>query len=139
MKLYIEKLKIKNDVIFTGKVPHEEIKRFYSIIDIFILPCLNIRVNRLVTPLKPLEVMAMGKVLLASDLPALKELIIPNISGDLFEAENAKALAIKIEEYLKNTDKVNKLKQAAREYVVNNYSWFEIIKKYNSIYEKLIN
>ncbi len=138
LKNYSKILNIKKDVIFTGMVPYEEVNNYYSIIDIFVIPRLNTRENRLVTPLKPLEVMAMGKVLLASDLPALNELIKHNISGDLFKVENSKALAIKLEKYLKTPEKAKMLKQSAREYVVNNYSWSEIVKKYIPIYDKLL-
>ncbi len=138
LKDYSKILNIKKDVTFTGMVPYEEVNNYYSIIDIFVLPRLNLRINRLVTPLKPLEVMAMGKVLLASDLPALNELIKQNISGDLFKVENSKALAIKLEKYLKTPEKTEMLKQSAREYVVNNYSWSEVIKKYIPIYDKLL-
>jgi len=138
LKDYSKILNIKKDVIFTGMVPYEEVNNYYSIIDIFVIPRLNLRLTRLVTPLKPLEVMAMGKVLITSDLPALNELIKQNISGDLFKVENSKALAIKLEKYLKTPEKAEILKQSAREYVVNNYSWSEIVKKYIPIYDKLL-
>ncbi|TKJ24115.1 MAG: hypothetical protein CEE43_00090 [Promethearchaeota archaeon Loki_b32] len=138
LKDYSKILNIKKDVIFTGMVPYEEVNNYYSIIDIFVIPRLNLRLTRLVTPLKPLEVMAMGKVLITSDLPALKELVKQNISGDLFKVENSKALAIKLEKYLKTPEKAEILKQSAREYVVNNYSWSEIVKKYIPIYDKLL-
>ena len=138
LKDYSKILNIEKDVIFTGMVPYDEVNNYYSIVDICVIPRINLRENRLVTPLKPLEVMAMGKVLLASDLPALNELIKQNISGDLFKVENSKALAIKLEKYLKTPEKAEMLKQSAREYVVKNYSWSEIVKKYIPIYDKLL-
>ncbi|MFX1463504.1 MAG: glycosyltransferase family 4 protein [Promethearchaeota archaeon] len=138
LKSYIRKLKIENNVIFTGKVSYEDIKKYYSIIDVFVLPRLDTRVNRIVTPLKPLEVMALGKLLLASDLPALKELVIPKVTGDLFEPENSKMLANKLEYYLRNLDKIDELKNNAREWVLKNFDWSEVVKRYIPIYEELI-
>ncbi len=135
---YSKKLNIDKDIIFTGMVPYEEINNFYSIIDIFVIPRINSRENRLVTPLKPLEVMAMGKVLITSDLPALKEFVVQHISGDLFKVGNSKALAIKLEKYLSNPEKAETLKQSARKYVVNNFSWSDVVKKYIPIYDKYL-
>ena len=108
---YSIRLNIEKDVIFTGKVPYNEINKYYSIIDIFVIPRLNLRENRLVTPLKPLEVMAMEKLLFASDIPALRELIKHNISGILFETENERNLAESIEKYLINEEEIFKLQK----------------------------
>jgi len=138
LKIIAKKLKINNYVKFLGPVPNSEIDDYYSILDICIIPRLNIRVNRLVTPLKPLEVMAMGKVLLVSDLPALKELVKPDLSGELFETENSEDLADKIMKFIINPEETNRLGQSARKYVENNYSWQKIIKKYISLYESLL-
>lgn len=138
LKIITKKLKINNYVKFLGPVPNSEIDDYYSILNICIIPRLNIRVNQLVTPLKPLEVMAMGKVLLVSNLPALKELVKPNISGELFETENSEDLADKIMKFIINPEETNRLGQSARKYVENNYSWQKIIKKYISLYESLL-
>ncbi len=37
------------------------------------------------TPLKPLEAMALGKAVLASDLPPMRELISQDVTGLLFQ------------------------------------------------------
>ncbi|MGV9199492.1 MAG: glycosyltransferase family 4 protein [Promethearchaeia archaeon] len=137
-KRFIRKSSIKDDIIISGIVPFNEIKKYYSIIDIFVIPRLNLKVNRLVTPLKPLEVMAMEKLLIASDLPALREQIIPKVSGVLFEPENPTALSKKLEYYLNNQDKLERIGKNARDYVKKHYEWKKIVKKYLPIYEKLM-
>ena len=102
LKKMVADLKLDNNVLFVGKIPHQDIKKYYSISDMIVIPRINIRVTRLVTPLKPLEAMAMGKIILTSDLPALRELVKPGVSGDLFQAENPEDLAKKIVLYLKD-------------------------------------
>ncbi len=134
-----EKLNIKKNILIIGKIPNSRIQEYYSILDICIIPRLNLKVNRLVTPLKPLEVMAMGKVLITSNLPALRELVKPKISGILFEAENHQDLSEKILEVLNDENKRNNLGKSARQFVEDNYDWKIIIKKYFSIYQELIN
>lgn len=137
LNILIEKLSIKKNVLFLGKIPNSEIENYYSIIDIIIIPRLNLKVNRLVTPLKPLEAMAMGKVLIVSNLPALRELVKSKISGILFQPENSQDLAGKILEYLIDQDARNHLGKRAREFVKNKFNWKIIIKEYISLYKKL--
>ena len=71
-------------VLFTGRVPHQEVNDYYSLIDVFVCPRLKMRLTDLVTPLKPLESMAMGKAVLASDVGGHKELIDNERTGMLF-------------------------------------------------------
>lgn len=134
----IEELKLKDTIIFTGQIALTEINRYYSIVDIIVIPRINTRINRIVTPLKQLEAMAMKKVVIASDLPALRETIKPEVSGDLFEPENFEDLARKIIYYLNNRILREKLGQSARNFVKQNYDWKLIIDKYHIIYEKLL-
>jgi len=139
LKNISKKLKINNCVKFLGPVPNSEISDYYSIVDICVIPRLNLRVNQLVTPLKPLEVMAMGKVLLVSDLPALRELVKPKISGDVFEVENSQDLSEKILKYLSDEKTMKQIGKTARKYVVDNYDWAKVIKKYIILYKNLLN
>ena len=139
LNLMSKKLGITNNIKFTGPVPNSVISDYYSIIDIIVIPRKNLRVNRLVTPLKPLEAMAMERVLLTSDLPALKELVKPNISGDLFEAENPYDLANKILKYLNDSHIREQLGRSARVFVKKNFEWRNLIKTYIEIYEEFIN
>lgn len=138
LKTISKKLGIEKDISFIGSVPHSEIRDFYSFIDIIVIPRINIRVNRLVTPLKPLEAMAMGKVVLTSDLPALRELVKPKISGDLFESGNYEDLANKLIYYISNPEARSNLGKKARNFVENNFAWSKIIKNYLSIYNQLL-
>lgn len=126
---------VRDRVHFIGRVPVFQVQRYYSILDIVVIPRINARVNRLVTPLKQLEAMAMEKVVITSDLPALKEMIIPGISGDCFKPENPKALARKIECYALNKGLRMDLGRSARNYVIENHDWKKIAKKYESIYK----
>lgn len=60
-------------VIFTGRVPSEEVWRYYAALDVFVVPRIDSAVTRHVTPIKPLKALALGVSLAASDLPALRE------------------------------------------------------------------
>lgn len=62
-------------VVFTGRIPPEEVPQYYRLIDVFWVTRPDRSVTRLVPPLKPLEAMATGLPVIASNLPALAELV----------------------------------------------------------------
>ena len=134
----IEKYRVEFNVFFVGKVSHDEIKKYYSVIDVIVIPRLNRRVNRLVTPIKPIEAMSYGKPVVVSDLPALSYVVKNEDVGMLFFSENPHDLFIKLL-YLKNNP-VERLKigDNAKKYIEENFSWKNNIKIYKKIYSKLL-
>ena len=79
--------------IFVGRVPHDEVERYYSLIDILAYPRKAMRLTDLVTPLKPLEAMAQRKLVAASDVGGHRELIRDGVTGTLFPAGDPPAIA----------------------------------------------
>lgn len=69
----VRDLKLEGRVIFTGHQPRNTIWKWYAALDIFVMPRKSTRVTRVVTPIKPLIAQALGKPVIASDLPALRE------------------------------------------------------------------
>ena len=84
-------------VIFTGRVPHAEVQRYYELIDVLAYPRHRMRLTEIVTPLKPLEAMAQGRMFVASDVGGHRELVRDGETGFLFPAGDAQALAQTIE------------------------------------------
>ena len=64
----VQQLKLEEAVIMPGRVPHQEVMKYYSLVDLLVYPRKAMRLTELVTPLKPLEAMAMGKALVLSDV-----------------------------------------------------------------------
>ncbi|HTF19061.1 MAG TPA: TIGR04063 family PEP-CTERM/XrtA system glycosyltransferase, partial [Chryseolinea sp.] len=79
-------LGITGQVVFAGRVPHNTVQRYYNIIDVLVYPRLSTRLTELVTPLKPLEAMAQGRLLIASDVGGHRELIRAGETGILVKA-----------------------------------------------------
>lgn len=82
---------LSEDIVFTGKVPFETVKDYYSVIDIAPFPRQDKLVCQLVTPIKTYEAMAMGKRVIVSDVNALKEMVIDQVNGVYFKADNKEA------------------------------------------------
>ncbi len=132
------KLKLDDYVIFTGRVPHDSVQDYYNQVDIFVYPRLSMRLTDLVTPLKPLEAMAQGRLVVASDVGGHKELIRDNETGRLFKANDSDNLAETVLDLLNQPEQWNKLREAGRLYVEQERNWTKSVSYYENIYKKLI-
>ncbi|HJV74481.1 MAG TPA: TIGR04063 family PEP-CTERM/XrtA system glycosyltransferase [Noviherbaspirillum sp.] len=134
LKELATKLGITDKVIFTGRVPHQEVQRYYNLIDVLVYPRLKMRLTDLVTPLKPLEAMAQGRLLVASDVGGHRELIEDGRTGVLFEAGNPDALAQQVLALLSQPTRWPSLRSAARRYVETERNWRSSVSRYQDIY-----
>jgi glycosyltransferase involved in cell wall biosynthesis len=109
---------IEEAVLITGHVANNEIEDYYALIDVFVVPRIDDRAARLVTPLKPLEAMAMGVPVAVSDLPALREIAEPGVRGMTFGPGNAASMAETLETMLNDDRLRSRLADRARQWVI---------------------
>lgn len=138
LKQQAKQLGIADKVIFAGRRPHEDIHRFYSLIDILIYPRLSSRLTELVTPLKPLEAMALGKLVVASDVGGHRELIEDGKNGILFTPGSSEALAKAIVRGLEKPEIRSVLAVNGREYVEHHRTWTQSVTNYKAVYPALL-
>jgi phosphatidyl-myo-inositol dimannoside synthase len=117
-------------VIFTGRVPHDQVQRYYDLVDVLAYPRHSMRLTELVTPLKPLEAMAQGRLLVASDVGGHKELIRHGETGWLFRAGSAEALTDAIDQLLARREQWPGLRAAGREFVERERNWAVSVARY---------
>lgn len=110
-------------VHLVGKVGHEEVEEYYSVIDIAVFPRKPLKVCELVSPLKPFEAMAMEKPVIVSSVQALKEIVDQSGSGMVFDKGCSKSLANTIEYYLSQPEAVLADGHKGRSWVVRERSW----------------
>jgi PEP-CTERM/exosortase A-associated glycosyltransferase len=130
-------LGIAEKVIFTGRVPHDQVQSYYNLVDVLVYPRLRMRLTELVTPLKPLEAMAQGRLLVASNVGGHRELIDDGTTGILFAADDANDLAKKVLNLLQATSLWEALKVAARDFVETKRSWKVSVARYENVYAKV--
>jgi PEP-CTERM/exosortase A-associated glycosyltransferase len=130
-------LNLNDYVIFTGRVPHDLVQDYYNQVDIFVYPRLPMRLTELVTPLKPLEAMAQGRLVVASDVGGHKELIRDNETGRLFKANDSDDLAATVLDLLNQPNQWDTLREAGRLYVEQERNWTKSVSYYINIYQKL--
>lgn len=138
LKQTAQTLGIQDKVIFTGRVPHAQVNEYYNLIEVLVYPRLSMRLTDLVTPLKPLEAMAQGKLFIASDVGGHRELIRDGETGLLFRSGDPDALARKITYLLNTPDLWKSLIQAGRAYVENERNWENSVARYKPVYSQLL-
>lgn len=135
---YVSEHNLQQVVTFTGRVPHEEVERYYSLIDITPFPRLPLPVCEMVSPLKPFEAMAMGKAVVASDVAALSEIVTSDYNGLLHEKGSAESLTSQLEILLDNPEKRAQLGQQSRDWVVQERDWKILAERISQLYTELI-
>ena len=123
LKALAGELGIADSVIFSGRVPHAEVDRYYDLINVLVYPRVPKRITELVTPLKPLEAMAKGKLVVASDVGGHREMVFDGQNGMLFRAGVPQALADACIAMLDSPAKWPAFISAGREYVARARSW----------------
>ena len=123
--------------IFTGRVPAAKVREFHALLDVFVVPRTPDRVCQLVTPLKPVEAMASGLCVVASDVRALAEIIKPDVTGALTIPQDPLALADSLELLVCSPDMRRKLGESAREWVARDRTWAHNAARYRDAYARL--
>jgi glycosyltransferase involved in cell wall biosynthesis len=123
--------------IFTGRVPMAKVREFHAVLDVFVVPRTPDRVCQLVTPLKPVEAMASGLCVAASDVKALAEIIKPEVTGTLTTPQDPVALADSLELLVSSPDMRRKLGDNAREWVARDRTWTLNAARYRDAYARL--
>ena len=123
---------------FVGRVLHEEVERYYSLIDVLAYPRKKMRLTDLVTPLKPLEAMAQGKLVAASNVGGHRELIENGVTGTLFAADDPAAIALALAGMLADRSGWGERRTVARAFVERDRNWSSNISRYETVYRKLV-
>lgn len=138
LKAQAQRLGLQDKVVFTGRVPHAEVQRYYDLVDVLAYPRHSMRLTDLVTPLKPLEAMAQGRLLVASDVGGHRELIRDGETGVLFPAGRADALASAIVGLLGRRDDWPRLRANGRRFVETERNWRVSASHYQQPFSRLV-
>ena len=118
-------------------MPHAEVGRYSSLVDVFAYPRRSMRLTELVTPLKPLEAMAQGRLLVASDVGGHRELIRDGETGTLFRAGDTSSLVEAIVRLLGQSDRWPQVREQGRRFVECERNWAKSVGRYREIFDQL--
>lgn len=123
---------------FVGRVPHEAVEDYYAQIDILAYPRKAMRLTDLVTPLKPLEAMAQGRLVAASSVGGHRELIEHGVTGTLFAPDDPRALAMALAQMFADRGFWDQRRADARAFVEKERNWSSNISRYEPVYQSLL-
>lgn len=113
-------------LIMPGRVPYDEVEQYYSLIDIAPFPRKPWPVCEIVSPLKPLEALAMGKAVIVSSVAALREIIIDHVTGLHFSKGNVTCLAEKLAALIGQETLRKEMAYAGKNWVIQERTWKHI-------------
>lgn len=133
-------LGLEEHVTFRGRVDRSEAVEYFGSLDVFVVPRKDRTVTRAVTPLKPVEALASRTAVVASDLPALREVIEHDVTGMLTPPEEPEALAAALCTLAADPELRTRLARAGREWALKNRTWQvtaeETVKRYGELIER---
>ena len=111
----------------------QDIAEILNIIDIFVLPSYSEGISNVI-----LEAMATGIPVIATNVGGNPELVINSKTGFLIEPKNPEAIAISIEYYINNPDKIIEHGKCGFERANNEFSLDKMVNSYIDVYDDLI-
>ena len=134
IKAQVEDRGLGKAVHFSGRVPQSETAAYYSIMDLLVYPRRSMRLTELVTPLKPLEAMALGKVVVGSDVGGIRELVEDGVTGRLVPAGDVRSLARACISMIQDREEIGAMGVRARARAIGERSWERIVSRYDHVY-----
>ena len=130
-----EALGVGERIVAPGSVPHDTVAGWYGLVDYVVLPRPSLRVTELVTPLKPLEAMAAGRIVLASDIGGHREIVEEGANGYLFDRERPERFVERVTGLAADPDARRAMQLAARSWVERHRGWDRLVDGYRYSYE----
>lgn len=137
LKSLADEVGLSQRALFVGRVPHDEVGRYLSLMAITPFPRKPLPVSEMVSPLKPLESMLCEAAIVASDVRALSEMV-PDGTGLTFEKGNIEDLADKLQLLIEDTTLRAELTANAYEWVVTERTWDVVSREISDIYRQLL-
>ena len=138
MRALARELDLGDSVVFAGRVPHEEMQRYYDLVDLLVFPRISMRLTELVTPLKPLEAMAQERIVVASSVGGHRELIRDRETGYLFPPDDPQRLAEGVLAALADRDSWPRIRARAIEFIDTERSWAHSVARYAEVYGRIL-
>jgi glycosyltransferase involved in cell wall biosynthesis len=131
LKSLASKLKTDRNIMFLGSLPHKELAEYYATADIFVGPSIQSKGGDMEGfGLVFAEAMASNTVTIGTDLPAIRDIIKPDVNAFMVKQKDAKAIAKKVRYILRNPKKSKAIAKKGEEFIKKNFSWKIILEKY---------
>jgi glycosyltransferase involved in cell wall biosynthesis len=124
LKAEAARLGVEDAVRWLGRIPHADVPRLWSAVDVAVFPRRSEPVTELVSPLKPLEAFAAGRAVIVSDVqPQLDLAGAAQERAAAFAAGDSESLAAVLGDLLGDPERRAGLGRHARLWVGGERSW----------------
>lgn len=136
-KSHLEEIGCIDEVVLPGRVPHEEVENYYSLIDITVFPRLPYEVCELVSPLKPLEALLLEKLVIGSSVGGIREIIEHEKNGLIFKAGSIDDLTYQLRQAISIPEQFDALRRRGGKWVRENRKWSQNIETVEALLERV--
>ncbi len=120
LKKIVKEKNLSELFLFIGRVPYEDVERYYSIIDVACYPRLNWEICSIVSPKKPFEAMSYGIPVISSSVRANSYFIEDGVNGLVHKSEDSDSIVEKLKLIHNNDALREKIILNGRAWVVEN-------------------
>jgi PEP-CTERM/exosortase A-associated glycosyltransferase len=138
LKMQINRLNLQDKVIIPGRIANDRVPGIYAVMDVMVYPRCATRLTELVTPLKPLEAMAAGKTVIASDVGGHRELIMNGKTGLLYPADSSAMLVETLNRVLGDDHLCRFLAEEGRKWVREERTWDNTTESHTLLYSAVV-
>ena len=128
---------LDGQVVFTGRVPHEQVGAWYALCDLMVYPRKPLPLCEAISPIKPLEPMALGIPVLCSDVGALREMIVEGVNGHCFPKGDRKALTESLLAIMDGHLDTATVRAQSRDWVAQHRDWRQLTRPLAEMYRRL--
>lgn len=137
LRKIVDEKSLQHNVRLLGRVPQASVVEIYNMADVCVFPRRRIKLTDTVTPLKPLEAMAVGAVVLGSDVGGHRELITHGKTGFLFDADVLGSLKDRLMMLASGLNCAS-VRFAARKFVESERTWVASVSRYREVYRRVL-
>lgn len=140
LRALARELGIADRVIMPGRVPRHAARDWVQALDVVVVPRHDVEVARTVTPQKPVEAMALGRPVIVSDLPALRETVTDAdycVRATMVTAGSAQELAAAIAALSRDPARAPQLADHGR-HAASHRTWPALVQRYGKLYAETV-
>ena len=138
-KKLCEELKIQPQVRFLGAIPNAEMPACYQAAQVVVFPSVVARDgDQEGFGLVMVEALGCECAVVATDLPAIRDIIVDGMTGLIVPEKDPEALADKILMLLENAELRSALGRDGRSFVWERYDWQNIGAQYRAFFEEML-
>ncbi len=134
-----DKLGVVNSFHFLGAIDYKNLKDYYNVSDIFILPSIRDKEGNLDDQsVSVIEAMACGKPVITTNFPGYHIVVKNGVNGFLTKEKNSRDIEKSLEKVIADKRLRLRMGKRSRKIVLEKFTWEKIGKEYSKLFKKVL-